>query len=305
MKWEQTMPTAASMGLGGQESTRATYSPEDNKLRMYPIAGRLDEGECERLRAAGFKWAPRQGLFVAPMWTPDREDLLIDLCGSIGDEDTSLVDRAVERSDRFEGYSHDRRADAEQAHDAASAIADNIPLGQPVLVGHHSERRARKDAQRIEDGMRKAIRLWDAAQYWLDRAKGAIAHAKHKGQPDVRARRIKSLEAEVRKVERSLKKKADCLMLWESCKNLAQARVIASYTDAGRLPCVKHPNLDQYLRPSDVLPFEDRYDRSYPTWTLEQVKVRAREVYGSRDSEDRWLAHYANRLAYERAMLAE
>ncbi len=29
-----------------------------------------------------------------------------------------------------------------------------IPPGQPILVGHHSERRTRRDAQRIENGMK-------------------------------------------------------------------------------------------------------------------------------------------------------
>jgi hypothetical protein len=45
------------------------------------------------VKAAGFRWAPKQDLFVAPMWTPAREDLLIELCGEIDDEDTSLVER--------------------------------------------------------------------------------------------------------------------------------------------------------------------------------------------------------------------
>lgn len=81
----------------------ATYSPEDNKLRLYPFA-RLDADIYQRVKAAGFIWAPKQGLFVAPMWTPEREDLLIELCGEVGDEDTSLVDRAAERAERFEEY---------------------------------------------------------------------------------------------------------------------------------------------------------------------------------------------------------
>jgi hypothetical protein len=82
----------------------ATYSPEDNKLRLYSVT-RLDTETYQRVRAAGFIWAPKQELFVAPMWTPAREDLLIELCGEIGDEDTSLVERAKERAERFEGYS--------------------------------------------------------------------------------------------------------------------------------------------------------------------------------------------------------
>ena len=123
----------------------ATYSPEDNKIRIYP-AYRLDAEEYARVKATGYIWAPRQKIFVAPMWTPSREDLALEMCGEIGDEDTSLVDRAEERADRFEGYSERRAEDAERAHNAVSAIADNIPMGQPILVGHHSEKHARKDA---------------------------------------------------------------------------------------------------------------------------------------------------------------
>jgi Domain of unknown function (DUF3560) len=144
----------------------ATYSPEDNKLRLYSVY-RLDAETYARVKAAGFGWAPKQKLFVAPMWTPDRADLLVELCGEIGDEDTSLVERAEERAERFEDLSDKRRADSARAQNAVAAIADNIPLGQPILVGHHSERHARKDAQRIENGMRKAVGMWETANYWL------------------------------------------------------------------------------------------------------------------------------------------
>jgi len=176
---------------------RATYSPEDNKLRLY-ASERLDKELYGRVKAAGFKWAPRQGLFVAPAWTPDREDLLMELCGEVEDEDTSLVERAEERADRFGGYSDIRMQEAGQAREAVAAIADNIPLGQPILVGHHSERRARKDAERIENGMRRAVKLWKTSKYWTDRAAGAIRHAKYKERPSVRARRIRKLESDLR-----------------------------------------------------------------------------------------------------------
>ena len=134
----------------------ATYSPEDNKLRLYSLT-RLDAETYQKVKTAGFIWAPKQELFVAPMWTPAREDLLLELCGEIGDEDTSLVERAEERAERFEEYSEHRAEDADRAHNAVKSITDFIPMGQPILVGHHSERRARKDAERIENGMRKAV----------------------------------------------------------------------------------------------------------------------------------------------------
>jgi protein-L-isoaspartate O-methyltransferase len=288
----------------------ATYSPEDNKLRIY-AGGRLPTDVYERVKAAGFAWAPRQELFVAPAWSPEREDLLIELCGTVDDEDTSLVDRAEERAERFEQYSENRSADAAAAHKAVSAIADNIPLGQPILVGHHSERHARRDAEKIENGMRRAVRMWETSQYWTARAAGALRHAKYKELPSVRARRIKGLEAEVRKIQRSLAQREACRKIWEKVETLEQARIVCGRTEAGWLSVCKHPSLDQYLHPSDVLPFDDRSDYAkehYPTWTLEQVKERAAEAYsvpGPDSGSSRWLAHLHNRIAYEKAMLGE
>jgi hypothetical protein len=180
----------------------ATYSPEDNKLRLYSTT-RLDSETYNRVIKAGFKWAPKQELFVTHMWTPTREDLCIELAGEIGDEDTTLVERAEAKAERLEDLSERRTQDADRAQKAVHAIADGIPFGQPILVGHHSERHARKDAEKIENGMRKAVECWKAAQYWQDRAKGAIRLAKYKERSDVRARRIKGLEADKRKEERS------------------------------------------------------------------------------------------------------
>jgi hypothetical protein len=79
----------------------ATLSAEDNKIRITPFR-RLDAETYVRVKAAGFAWAPRQEVFVAPMWTPAREDLAVELCGDLEDEDTTLEERAAARAERFE-----------------------------------------------------------------------------------------------------------------------------------------------------------------------------------------------------------
>lgn len=285
----------------------ATYSPEDNKLRLYSVH-RLDRETYGRVREAGFRWAAKQQLFVAPAWTPAREDLLVELCGEIGDEDTSLVDRAEQRAERFEGYEDRRTADAEAAHQAVKSIADPIPLGQPILVGHHSERRARKDAERIENGMRKAVRMWDTAQYWQRRAAGAIRHAKYKERPDVRARRIKGLEADARKWQRTRDEADALLALWRSFDpiTLEDAVNTTNYLDhtSQEFP------LSEYPRPATA----SQYEGSRSLWsaltesiiTPERARAIAVPVHERTITRcDRWLAHLANRLTYERAMLED
>jgi predicted RNA methylase len=292
-------------------SYTATYSPEDNKLRFY-ASNRLDKDLYNRVKAAGFSWAPRQELFVAPMWTPSREDLLLELCGEIDDEDTSLVDRAEDRSDRFSEYSGKRVEDAARAHKAVEAITEHIPLGQPILIGHHSERRARKDAQKIQDGMRRAVKMWDTAQYWTDRAAGALRHAKYKELPAVRARRIKTLEADKRKRERQKQEAEMWMKLWADCaaeqdKEL-QAKValrIAGMCNLS-LPRKEGDREDFTQCPTAYNAVTGSFPNLYAPRTLDEVFAVAASTYPRQlEYVGRWLSHLQNRIAYERAMLAE
>ncbi len=91
-----------------------------------------------------------------------------------------------------------------------------IPPGQPILVGHHSERRARRDAQRIENGMKRAVMLFERAEYWEERARSALLHAKYKERPDVRWRRIKKIEADLRKAEKTIAQSQKYLTMWRA-----------------------------------------------------------------------------------------
>lgn len=251
-----------------------TYSPEDNKLRLSS-ATRLDAETYARVKAAGFSWAPKQGIFVAPMWTPSRADLCMDLAGEIGDEDTSLVARAEDRAERFEGYRENRTEDARAARDGVARITDGIPLGHPILVGHHSERHARKDAEKIENGMRRAVKMWETAEYWKYRAAGALAHAKYKELPAVRARRIKGLEADIRRCIAAFTPISDQVIM--------QRRWSDHSEDGPKVPHV-------YCGPKG-----GRGGSWVSVDRLEAIKA----------GSARWIQHYEFRLVYERAMLAE
>ncbi len=280
----------------------ATYSPDDNKLRLY-AGSRLDSELYQRVKSAGFQWAPKQDLFYAT-WNPVAEDLLLELASEIEDEDKSLTVRAEERSERFEGYQDRRAEDADRARTAVSAIADNIPFGQPILIGHHSERRARKDAERIKNSMRKAIKLWETSEYWASRAAGALRHAKYKELPAVRARRIKTIEAEFRKWQREQAEAEKWLSAWtRDGLTIEGARTIANYCN---LIVEKHTETSSYWHAYDVLrPEEDRY-KACPAYTVEQVQDKARERYPKYIAKtQRWIDHLNHRLDYEKALLNE
>jgi hypothetical protein len=289
----------------------ATYCPEDNKLRLSSFS-RLDSETYKRVTAAGFKWAPKQGFFVAPMWTPSREDLCLELAGEIGDEDSTLAERAEARAERFEDRSQRRSQDADRAQKAVHAIADGIPFGQPILVGHHSERHARKDAKRIENGMQKTVEMWRSSEYWRRRAKSALLLAEHKGKADVRARRIKSLEADKRREDRSKQESEMWLKLWTECRNepdkdlqAGVARRLAGFTHI-LMPRKQGDREDYDHSPSIYNAIAGDCPTLYAPRTLDEVFTAVFDALPRQiEQAARWIEHIANRLIYERAMLED
>jgi hypothetical protein len=63
------------------------------------------------------------------------------------------------RADRLEEWAGTNSAKSSAAYAGAKRIADQIPMGQPILVGHHSERGHRRDIARIDSGMSASIEL--------------------------------------------------------------------------------------------------------------------------------------------------
>jgi hypothetical protein len=299
-----TKPTEASCESNGQKY-RATYSPDDNKLRLY-AADRLDEETYSKVSGAGFKWAPKQALFVAPAWSPNREDLLIALAGEIEDEDNTLFDRQEERAERFGHYSVKRASESDRVLSHVDALASSIPLGQPILVGHHSERKARSNAKKIENGMQKAVMLFERAEYWEERAAASLRHAKYKERSDVRYRRIKRIQADLRKAEKVIENAEKFMKMWRcSTLDLNMARAISNrdYISV----CF---TLDKYPRPQDKSQYEGSMGL-YSALTEEIITAeQARDIAIPHHERairryQRWATHYRNRLSYERAMLAE
>jgi predicted RNA methylase len=269
---------------------RATYSPEDNKLRLYNDK-RLDDEDYKVIADVGFRWAPKQKIFVAPMWTPQREDALLTLVDGIEDEDTTLTERAVERSDRFEDYSEHRQRDAEAAAKGVDRFLDGIPFGQPILVGHHSEKRARKDAEKIESGLRKAVKMWETSAYWTERASGALRHAKYKELPAVRARRIKGLEKEEREFTKNIAEAEICIRLWETALTLSEE---------GALKAAIH--VANFNRQTPHGTWSDLNDGR-----LTPNEAASKAIESNQKTiawANRYLDHTVNRLVYERALLA-
>lgn len=84
----------------------------------------------------------------------------------------SYEQKRAARIERLRARANKRRSEASAAHAGAECIASAIPMGQPILIGHHSEKRHRRDLDRIDRGYRKA-RAAEQEAAELDRRAGA------------------------------------------------------------------------------------------------------------------------------------
>lgn len=283
----------------------ATYDPRDNKLRIYPFA-RLPRDVYERVRAAGFAWAPKQELFVAPAWTPEREDFALELCGDIDDESTTPAERAAARAERFDGYRENRERDTARAVAYVDSIAEGIPLGQPILVGHHSERHARRDAKRIESGMRRAVENWGKAEYWRGRVPAVLAHADYREAPGVRSRRIKGLAAELRKVDERLAAIERIAGRWRAIG--LGASFLSRTVDGVKQDATPHECARWLVGHTSESGLEySKWSKGLDDGTLTvdaAVKEALDNLTGMQARSNRWASHLRNRIAFETAALA-
>lgn len=81
-------------------------------------------------------------------------------------------ERRERRAARREEWAEKRDAKSKAAFKSADRIAEGIPPGQPILVGHHSEGRHRRDLDRIDRGMRKGFEHRNMAEHHRQRAAG-------------------------------------------------------------------------------------------------------------------------------------
>lgn len=272
----------------------ATYSAEDNKLRLY-CSERLDSDLYSRVKEAGFKWAPKQDLFVAPRWTPAREDLCLELAGDISAEQSTLAERAEAKAERLDNLAHKRAEQANGYWQAAERISQRFAAGQPILIGHHSERKAHKDQEKMHRASEKAADAFKAVDYWGYRAEGVERYANMKVNPRVRANRIKKLLKELRDWQRNINHAFICVQLWSKIQNMADGDAFnkaVEYYAGAQLDTGGACYFDAW---SDLRDGK-RQHRELVDSLVTGWKAATQKVYTFR-----WISHILNRLAFEQS----
>ena len=114
-------------------------------------------------------------------------DVEVEVIDGPRDDDETRAARRLERDRDLVEINQQRAGHAataaETAWQQARSVADMIPPGQPILVGHHSEARHRRDLARIDRSMRRSIDADEASKSYSRRAAAA-------------ARRVEAAETE-------------------------------------------------------------------------------------------------------------
>ena len=79
-------------------------------------------------------------------------------------------ERKQKRIDKCNELAEKNAEKADQLYNDAKKMASFIPFGQPILVGHHSEKRDRNYRERIHNKFGKAFELQDKAKHFEQKA---------------------------------------------------------------------------------------------------------------------------------------
>ncbi|MEU3961162.1 DUF3560 domain-containing protein [Streptomyces buecherae] len=121
---------------------------------------------------------------------------------SFSEAEEEREEKAEGRADRFGEYAASAARSSEAGWKRGHDISERFAFGQPILVGHHSEGRARRDHARMDDAMRKSIGESDRAAHWTSRAQAAANYQQFKKDPGRTLRRLDKLRADLRAVEK-------------------------------------------------------------------------------------------------------
>ena len=86
-------------------------------------------------------------------------------------------ERRQQRIDSYENRAEKARGEAQASFRRSDDLVKHIPFGQPILVGHHSERRHRNTIEKSHNAMRKGFDLEKKADYYERRAEAAARNS--------------------------------------------------------------------------------------------------------------------------------
>lgn len=172
--------------------------------------GKPAQDVISALKSNGFRWARFNKVWYSKghQYQIDLANQLAEYGGEVGkaltfEEKMDAKEALAEtRSERYETYSENASKRSDKLLKTASDMADIIPLGQPILVGHHSEGRDRRYRSRIQSKFEKGFKESDKADYFSRKSKAASEFKDRTFNLSTTLRRLDKLRASIRSIDR-------------------------------------------------------------------------------------------------------
>jgi hypothetical protein len=200
-----------------------SHSPAEGTLVYGTAKG---DGTAEVLKAQRFRWFPSLKLWgigqsrdkaaqtgrieaAATALRAAGFEVEVDITAetrTFDEREDDKVARAEDRAERLAGYAENAAARSEAAHERADRISERFAGGQPILLGHHSQRGAERDMERVHNGTRRAFEEGAKAKRLAEASDTAARYEQHRKNIPTTIRRIATLEAELRGIDRNIAK---------------------------------------------------------------------------------------------------
>lgn len=123
---------------------------------------------------------------------------------TVAEVEADKAARVAERAERLSARAERTRASGVAHCEASDAITEHIPMGQPILVGHHSERRHRRALERSWNHLSKGVAEIREGERLAESAKTAAGYESSRNHVPTVMRRIERLSVELRKWQRNV-----------------------------------------------------------------------------------------------------
>ena len=179
---------------------------------------------------------------------------------------SNFHERKEARIARYQELAEKNKVASDAAYKASHDAVKNIPMGQPILVGHHSENQHRRTLKRSWDKMDKSIELSNKSDYYAEKAKAAENNTSiSSDDPD-------ALEKLNEKLESLLEKQNQMKMINKICrsKKLAEVEIIEKLKT--------EYNLNEISIKSLLNPIYSFEKKGFPSYALRNNNGRIRQV---------------------------
>ena len=146
--------------------------------------------------------------------------------------------RIEAKRERYEARASKAQGESRALYGRARGMAEVIPFGQPILVGHHSENRDRNYRNRIHNTFGKAFAAQDKAEHYAQKAASVGTGGISSDDPDA----IKKLRAELASAEKSqemMKAANKAIRANKTPETQAAALVALGFTEAQAAEAIK------------------------------------------------------------------